>query len=188
MHLLASLTVLLALLLWQRVRSLSVLAWLPLLVLQLVAFGLKEDGIMLSGVIVALTILRSWTVGDVRLPSPWVVLFGIALTLGLPLLRLHLLGQLGGYGVPPAVVAWWFYRRGLYGVFLLTPGRLSYGDHQWQTLARYWSTSTLAVGGLLCLASRQSKVRYLFLAGIVVALLSSTFRLRSSPMLTGCIW
>jgi hypothetical protein len=102
-HLLCTLAVLAALLVWQRRRARpSVWHWWPIWTLTIAGFLIQEDLVMLAPAVVAAHAARASLMRDV--PRPRWTLFAIAV--GLPaalfLLRLFLLGQLGGRDVPSA--------------------------------------------------------------------------------------
>jgi hypothetical protein len=164
MHVLASLTVLSALLIWQRARALGPLAWAPIAVLQIIAFGFKEDTLALTPLVLTLTFVRSRLVGDIPAPGPMVIGGGVLLMGALPALRYELLGRLGGYGVPGWEQGWNNFRRGLDGVMRLVPAR-----RPWQSIASAVSTGVL-LGGAVCSFRRQSAGRYLFVAGLLTAI------------------
>ena len=164
MHLLTSVTVLLALLFWQRVRTEPTLRrWWPILALQVVAFGFKEDAIVLAPLLVLLTVVRALVVRDTPLPG-WPVALGVvALTGGLFVWRYEALGNLGGYGaVPGPERAWLNLKAGLASVLMLEPAR-----RPWQVTASAFSKTILVAGGLLSL--RRHRLTWLFLSGLAMA-------------------
>ena len=164
MHLLASVIVLASLLVWQRVRDRPAVEWWPLVVLQLAAFGVKEDLVMLAPVLVALTILRRLMRGDVPRP-PWpVVIGGIVLPAGCFWLRYTMLGRLGGYGPPPHLdQAWTNFITGLLGVFRQVPAR-----RPWQGVASVFSQAVLAAGAIGGIIRRREA--HLLATGLVIAI------------------
>lgn len=163
MHLLASLTVLAALLVWQRTRTRPPVAWIPIVVLQGVAFGFKEDTLVLTPLLLALTVLRNRFVGDVPRPAWPIVIAGLMVTAALPWWRYSVLGKLGGYGLPGVEQGWGNFRRGLDGVMRLVPAKRPF-----QSIASVFSTAVLLVGAL-CSFRRLSAGRYLFAAGMLMA-------------------
>jgi hypothetical protein len=163
MHVLASLTVLVTLVVWQRVRSRSALAWWPIGVLQIVAFGIKEDLVMLAPLLLALTGLRAMMRRDVKWPSWPVVVAGLALPLGLFAVRYELLGRLGGYGpTPTASRAWSNFTTGLVRVFRQLPAK-----RPWEPFVSAFSQTLLVSGAALGLFRRREV--HLLLTGIVIA-------------------
>lgn len=167
MHLFASAIVLVALLTWQRACRAGGAAWWWLLVLQLAAFGFKEDTLMLLPVVAALTVWRSAVIGDVRWPSRAVVVAGLAILIGLPYWRYIALGKhLGGYGMPSSQRGWENLSRGL-DVFLQRPAK-----RPWQGVAGWYSVACVVVGasvGLLRGYARGTGV-YLLGCGALLAL------------------
>jgi hypothetical protein len=163
MHLAASLIVLAALLVWQRVRTRPPMAWVPIVVLQVVAFGFKEDTLALTPLILALTFVRSRLVGDVPAPGRLVIAGGLTMMVALPAFRYQMLGRLGGYGVPGWEQGWSNFRRGLDGVMRLVPAR-----RPMQSIASAVSTAVLVVGAA-CSFRRKSAGRYVFVAGVMTA-------------------
>jgi hypothetical protein len=163
MHLISSLVVLLALLIWQQVRTQSPVAWIPIAVLQLIAFGFKEDTLALTPLLLTLTAVRNRIVGDVPKPAWPLVAAGVAVTAVLPWLRYSMLDRLGGYGLPGLEQGWSNFRRGLDGVMRLVPARRPF-----QSIASAFSTALLLLGSV-CSFRRRSDGRYLFVAGLLMA-------------------
>jgi hypothetical protein len=163
MHLLASLVVLVALLVWQRACRVGRSAWWWLLVLQLVAFGLKEDTIMLLPLVFALTWLRRWMRGDIRMPPVSVLLAGAVLLLALPYWRYVALGRhLGGYGMPTFDKGLNNLAKGL-GVFLQRPAK-----RPWQGVANWYSLACLGLGTLAGAFRRNSTSLYVIGSGVFI--------------------
>ena len=164
MHLFASVVVLIALLVWQRAHRLGGAAWWWLLVLQAIGFGFKEDTIMLLPLLLALTLLRRWTLRDARLP-PLAVLGCAALLLAaLPYWRYVALGKhLGGYGMPDAERGWANLSRGL-DAFLQRPAR-----RPWQAFAGRYSVACLLLGALAAVLRRNRSSLYLIGCGALIA-------------------
>ncbi len=164
MHLLASLVVLTSLLVWQRVRDRPAVAWWPLVVLQLVGFGIKEDLVMLAPLLVALTALRRLMRGDLPRPQWPVTITGLALPVACFGLRYAMLGRLGGYGpAPHAPQAWANFITGLLGVFRQVPAR-----RPWQAEASAFSQAVLLAGAAGSLVRRREA--HLLATGLVLAL------------------
>lgn len=65
-HVLADLAAIASLLIWQRARTRPLGAWWPLAVLTVIAFWLKEDGLMIVPALLALQWLRQRMVGDAK--------------------------------------------------------------------------------------------------------------------------
>lgn len=164
MHLVASLVVLTALVVWQRVRSRSVSSWWPLLVLQLIAFGIKEDTVMLAPVLLLLTCLRAAVARDISWPGWRVWLGALVVPIGLFATRYAMLGRLGGYGALPSVdLAWTRFRGGLFGILRHLPAA-----RPWQPFVSAWSQLLLVVGGAASFFRRRHA--YLWLAGLGIAI------------------
>jgi hypothetical protein len=164
MHLLASLVVLTSLLVWQRLRDRPAVAWWPLVVLQLVGFGIKEDLVMLAPLLVALTALRRLMRGDLPRPQWPVTITGLALPVACFGLRYAMLGRLGGYGpAPHAPQAWANFITGLLGVFRQVPAR-----RPWQAEASAFSQAVLLAGAAGSLVRRREA--HLLATGLVLAL------------------
>lgn len=144
MHLIETLTVLLALTWWHAVRGRPAVWWLPLLALGAAAFLIKEDGIMLLPVIVAAHWLNR-RLCEPHLPRvPAGFLIGmVVLVAALVAVRASALGGLGGYGRPGLERAWQNYALGLNRTLRLIPAH-----RPWQGLASVFAT-ILPVVGLL---------------------------------------
>jgi hypothetical protein len=162
MHLLASLLTLAALLAWQYARRRGPVAWLAVLALQCVAFGVKEDTVMIAPAIIGLTLARRWWKGDIAWPS-WSVWGAAAMTpFVLFWFRYRALGRVGGYGGSPGVEAAWINYSRAFTIFTLEPAR-----RPLQMLATATSQIILVGGGLAVLLRRES--RYLILVGLWIA-------------------
>jgi hypothetical protein len=164
MHLLASLLVIGALLTWQRVRTKPIEAWWPILLLQILAFGVKEDTVMLVPVIVALQIARALVVKDVPYPRWSIVGAGVALTLALPAFRYEMLGKLGGYSVPTYAGMLTNIETALNGIFRMVPP-----SRPWQREATAFVTWTPVAALALWLWKRDRRAIDLVLTGLIVA-------------------
>jgi hypothetical protein len=165
MHLIETIVLLLALNWWFAVRSKGAAWWIPLLALGAAAFMIKEDGIMLLPVIIALHWLRRWTV-EPQLPHPPVAFLAGAggLIASLLWIRATALEGLGEYGRPTLETAWGNYTRGLNRVFRLVPA-----DRPWQPAAS-WFVTLLPLAALLVWRRLPPPVRYLLISGAVFAL------------------
>jgi hypothetical protein len=166
MHLFASIVVLMALLVWQRARAAGGAAWWWLIALQAVAFGFKEDTIMLLPLLLVLTAWRKWIVGDARFPDGRVLVVGAVLLLFLPYWRYVALGRhLGGYGRPTFGRGWSNFARGL-DVLLQHPAK-----RPWQVFASWYSILCIALGSGAALLRRRWTSVYLLGCGLVIGLL-----------------
>jgi hypothetical protein len=160
MHLLATMTVLLALLWWTVARGRPLRWWLPLIPLQGVAFLVKEDGIMLLPAVIVLHGLHRRIVAEQTPPAPRAFLAMAALTLAAAVaVRSMALGGLGGYGFPGAEQAWANVSRGLKSVFWLVPAR-----RPWQPEAS-WFAILLPVAGVAAAWVRRERAALFCLAG-----------------------
>jgi hypothetical protein len=102
-HALQAVVIAVALNVWWSGRQRGTLAWLPLLALQVVAFLVKEDGLMLLPTLLVLQAIQPGVEWRKRLPPLPVILMTPAL-LGLLLWwRTQALGGLGGYGGSPTI-------------------------------------------------------------------------------------
>lgn len=165
MHLWASLTVLSAMIVWQRARTSGGAAWWVLLALQVVAFGFKEDTIMLLPAVVLLTAVRAWLMRDVRLPSSRVMMAALLLVIALPVWRSAALEwHLGGYG-RPGFERGWSNLMGIVNVFLERPAK-----RPWQAFTGDYS-AILVIGAVIAAAlRRQWRSLHLLFCGVIVAL------------------
>ena len=166
MHLLESLVVLGALWWWNGIRGRPLVWWLPLLAAAIVAFLIKEDGIMLLPVIVVVHWLRRW-IAEPQLPPPprTFIVLSILLIAVLVGGRTAALAGLGGYGRPTPERALRNFVAGLDRVFRMVPP-----DRPWQTLASWFAT----LAPLVALASWRRvppHVRFLLAAGFALAVL-----------------
>ena len=124
MHLAEMILVLGALLWWWHCKSRPVLWWSPLLLLQAAVMLVKEDGAMLLPAIWGVHLLYRFMVDrDVPYPPLAFVTAGIALSVGLFVLRRESLGGLGGYGVPEWDGMARNFTVGLERVFFQVPAR-----------------------------------------------------------------
>jgi len=175
MHLAESLVVLLALIVWQAVRDRPLVWWTPIALLAAIAFLIKEDGVMLLPVILALTGLRASLIGAAW-PRQWLLLLLCAalIVCGLIGVRYAQLGGLGGHEVPSLAVMDTNFWKGLNATLLLWPTR-----SPWQAIASGMTLVALVVAlGLGWLSLRgvglragPSYRRLLFAAGAALAIL-----------------
>lgn len=102
-HLLCTLVVIGALLVWQRRRERSSIGgWWPIWVLTAAGVLIQEDMVMLAPALVGARWLRARVIGDMRPPRRSLVVFAGALGAGLFALRYACLGEVGGRGLPTA--------------------------------------------------------------------------------------
>ncbi len=101
MHLLQTLVCFGSVLCWWQGKKRSTIYWTPLLVAQLIAFGLKEDGLMLLPFILFAHLACKWLV-DRETPWPPVTVLaaGALLIVSLIAWRHESLGGIGGYHMP----------------------------------------------------------------------------------------
>jgi hypothetical protein len=168
MHLLQILIVLSALIWWDAVRARAPRWWLPLFVLAIASFLVKEDGIMLLPAIVVLHLLRR-QIADPSLPRVHVsfIASSVALAAALVAWRSHVLGELGGYGQPTVAKAWFFVSSALSGVYRLVPA-----DRDWQPLAS-WFATLLPVAALAAWKWLAKGARLGLLSGVAIAVVFS---------------
>lgn len=102
-HKLAALTVLGALLVWQRIRHRTTLAWWPIVPLIAAGFLIKEDTLMLIPALLTAQWARSRLVHDVPPPPPALWMSGVALGVALASWRWDALRQLGGFAWPSSI-------------------------------------------------------------------------------------
>lgn len=166
MHLIETLTVLLALTWWHAVRGRPAVWWLPLLAFGAIAFLIKEDGIMLLPVIVAAHWLnrRLREPHLARVPGSLVIGMVVLLT-ALVVLRASALGGLGGYSRPGLERAWQNYADGLTKTLRLIPAH-----RPWQGVASAFATM-LPVVGLLSWRRASPESRTCLALGIAAIVL-----------------
>jgi hypothetical protein len=165
MHLAELLVVLAALLWWFRIRRRSLAWWLPLLAFQLVAFLIKEDGVVLIPLIVCLHTLRK-TLAERDLPHVPIPFLASALVLlaGALALRGYALQNVPPHRLPGVDQAWTNLTRGLAGPFRLVPAR-----RPWQPAAS-WFVTLVPVAALLAWTRLTPPVRFTLIAGGVAGL------------------
>jgi hypothetical protein len=166
MHLLQLIVVLSAVLWWSYVRRRPAAWWMPLLVFEIAALMVKEDGVMLVPVIIALHVLRRYLV-EPDLPYPPLSFAALAVVAGacVLLLRNHALQGIGGYQVPTLDAAWLNYRRGIDSVFRLLPA-----TRPWQPAAS-WFVTLLPLVAALGWKVVSRPIRFGLAAGVVFAAL-----------------
>jgi Dolichyl-phosphate-mannose-protein mannosyltransferase len=163
MHLFSSVIVLVALLAWQGART-DPRWWWCVIALQGLAFGFKEDTIVLLPAIFLLSALRGLFLRDVMRPPIEVVLAAIVLLVFLPYWRYVSLGRhLGGYGFPGPDQGWANYARGL-DVFLQRPSKRA-----WQSFAGWYSLLVVAGGAAVAAVRRDGTGLYLIGCGALIA-------------------
>jgi hypothetical protein len=136
MHLLQILVVLLAVVWWDAVRVRGLGWWLPLFVFAAASLMIKEDGIALLPIVVAVHETRRRTVERDLPPVRWTfVALSILLLAGFMVFRTQVLGELGGYGRPTAAAAWRNVWTTLHGLYRLVPA-----DREWQPAASFFAT------------------------------------------------
>ena len=166
MHLLESIVVLSALIWWDVVRARTVVWWLPLLGLAVVAFLIKEDGVMLLPSILVLHAVRRQIDRERVPPIPRAfVVSAVAAVLVLIGAREWALSSATSLRVPAATVALSNYLHGLNGLLRLVPA-----DRQWQ-LAASWFASLAPLAALVLWRRVPREARALMITGIAIALL-----------------
>ena len=180
MHLLQTLLVLAGLLWWTVCRDRSVVWWLPFLLLQVVVFLIKEDGLMLLPCIGAVHACYRWLVDRATPPLPRLVVWmAAALMVTLLVVRHLALGGPGGYGIPGwhRALAHWSY--GLIGVFLQTPIK-----RPWQMLASPFMLIAIQAGVVTAaVLPRLTTERFVVALGLCLALVfNMPFVMMSKPL------
>jgi hypothetical protein len=164
MHLVQTLTVLLALTWWSLVRRHGFFWWLPLLLLGGAAFLVKEDGVMLLPSVLALHWLwRRIVDPDLRRAPRGFVVLAAALVVALLAARADALEGLRSYGTPTLESSLRNFSRGLDRVFRLVPP-----DRPWQPAAS-WFATLLPVLGLLTWKRSPPELRFLLASGALLA-------------------
>ena len=166
MHLLETIVILSALIWWDMVRARSVLWWLPLLGFAMVAFLIKEDGIMLLPSILVLHAIRRHFAHDRVPPIPRGFLLAAAVAvLVLIGARQWALASTPSPKVPAVNVALSNYLHGLNGLLRLVPAH-----RQWQ-LASSWFVSLAPIAAFILWRRMPREARVLMVSGIALALL-----------------
>ena len=166
MHLAQLLVVITALLWWFAVRRRSMRWWIPLLLFQVIAFMIKEDGVMLIPLIVCLHTLRK-VLTEPDMPHVPRLFLGSAAAL---LATLFVLRSSALQGVPPHRVpgvdqAWANLTRGLTGAFRLLPAKRPLQP------AASWFVTLLPVAALISWRRLTPGVRFGLLAGVTFGVL-----------------
>ena len=166
MHLLESIAILGGLIWWDVVRTRGTVWWLPLLGFAIVAFLLKEDGIMLLPSIFALHTIRRH-IGDQGLPPipRAFVVTAVVVLAALLGLREWALTSNASIRLPETNVALANYLGGMNGLLRLVPA-----DRPWQ-LAASWFVSLALLSALVLWRRLPREARVAMTSGIVMALL-----------------
>lgn len=166
MHLLEIIVVLLALLWWNAVRARALVWWMPLFIAAIVAFLIKEDGVMLLPAVITLHWLRHRLIepGLPPVPMPF-VLASVGLLAVLIAIRSSALTGMRGPVWPTASAAWLHVTLGLERVFGLVHLR-----QPWQQPAR-WFVMLLPLAALLVWRRASAGAKYCLTAGAAVSLL-----------------
>jgi hypothetical protein len=175
MHLAQTLVIVLSLLWWWRIKAAAWLSWTPLLLAGVIAFLIKEDGIMLLPAIVIAHELFHW-ICDRRVPHVPIA-FAAPAAIMLPalfVLRRAMLGGLGGYGsaVTRDTILTNVIKGPAQTLFLLPVGSAG-------TLIQAWGMTLALVAGVV-FAWRGGERRHLFviaLGVLVVGLFDLPFAL-----------
>jgi hypothetical protein len=162
MHLAQLLVVITGLLWWFAVRRRSMVWWTPLLLFQIIAFLIKEDGVMLIPLIVCLHTLRK-ALAEPDMPHVPRLFLGSAAAV---LSALFFLRSSALQGVPPHRLpgvdqAWANLTRGLTGAFRLLPAK-----RPWQPAAS-WFVTLLPVAALMSWRRLTPGVRFGLVAGVM---------------------
>ena len=166
MHLLAAIVVLAALLWWHAVRERGAWWWTPLLGLAAIAFLIKEDGVMLLPVVLAVdAVERRVNSRGTRRPPPSFIVGAGLVVVALVIVRERALTGLGGYRLPSLPAAWDNFTRGLNGTFRLLPAK-----RPWQPAASAFAQA-LPIAALVCgvLSKRGRAGLLLGATGLILA-------------------
>jgi hypothetical protein len=167
MHLLAVLLVLFGVSWWLHVKDRSAAWWSPLLLIQILVFLVKEDGIMFGPLIVVLhgTHRRART-GRWAFP-PWGIVVPIlTLCCVMPIGRYAALGELGGYGLPRIGKMLANLAAGPAGVLLQVPSARA-----GQMALRWLSFGAVLLGSLAATWTRDRQAVPLAATGLAVIVL-----------------
>ncbi|MFL6280528.1 MAG: hypothetical protein ACJ731_10485 [Vicinamibacterales bacterium] len=166
MHLLESIVVLTALIWWHAVRARGIVWWLPLLGFAVVAFLIKEDGIMLLPSILVLHVICR-RIDDEGVPPAPREFIAAAVSVAFLLIgiRTWALAQGASERRPAAALALRTYVHGLNGVLRLVPA-----DRRWQ-LAASWFVSLASLTAVLAWRRLWRGARLAMIGGLVIALL-----------------
>jgi len=167
MHLLAVLLVLCGVLWWLHVKDRSASWWSPLLLIQVLVFLVKEDGIMFAPLIVILHgAHRRALTGRWALPPPGILVPALLLFCALPIGRYAALGELGGYGLPRAGRMLTNLAAGPAGILLQLPASRA---GQWPL--RWLSIGAVVLGSLAAAWRRDRHAVLLGITGLSVTVL-----------------
>jgi len=166
MHLLESITILGGFIWWDVVRTRGALWWLPLLGFAIVAFLIKEDGIMLLPSVVALHTVRRHLANERMPPVPRAFVVTAIVVIGLLVgVRGWALAGMASVKFPRTNLALSNYLRGLNGLLRLVPA-----DRNWQ-LAASWFVSLVPLSALVLWRRLRCEARVTILSGIAIVLL-----------------
>ncbi len=168
MHLLQSIVVLSAILWWHVWRRRGWRGWLPLLGVAVIAFLIKEDGVMLLPSIIVLEVLYARIVEQRwAIPPPAFLIGAVVLIAVLIWIRAWALHGLGGYTARPALDAMLQnYTQGLWRALLYQPF-----DRPGKTFVGY-AVIGITAAGLIASFFRDElrSARFLLIAGVIVAI------------------
>jgi hypothetical protein len=134
--------------------------------MQGIAFGIKEDGVMLLPTIVALEAAYSWMVDrEVRLPPSPFLVGSCALLLGLLGVRHLALGSIGGYGTHGSEAMWANWTKGLIRTAFYIPL-----DRPGKWLAAFIIPSLTLAGIAVGCWRRVGRPAFLSVAGLILML------------------
>jgi len=167
MHLLALLLVVCGVLWWLHVKDRSAPWWSPLLLIQVLAFLVKEDGIVFAPLIVALHGAHQRARTGRWACPPWGFLVPAVMLLCLmPIGRYAALGELGGYGLPRGGKMLANLAAGPAGVLLQVPA-----SRAGQLTLRWLSIGAVVLGSLAAALTRDRQVVPLAATGLAVIVL-----------------
>jgi hypothetical protein len=165
MHLMESLAILGGLIWWDVARTRGLVWWVPLLGFAIVAFLIKEDGIMLLPSIFVLHLIRRHMADERMPPIPKAfVVTAIVVLVLLVGVREWALASKASVRFPDTSAALSNYVRGLNGL------RLVPADRSWQ-LAASWFVSLVPLCALALWRWLPREARVTMASGIVIALL-----------------
>ena len=166
MHLIESIVIAIALIWWDAVRARHVLWWLPLLGFAVVAFLIKEDGLMLLPCIVVAHALRRRVAEERIAPVPRTFLAASAVSMVLLIgVRGWALADVTPARRPSIDAALTNYLHGLDGLMRLVPA-----DRQWQLAASWFATLTPLVA-VVCWRRLSAGARVMLVCGLSIAVL-----------------
>ena len=166
MHLLESIVILGGLIWWDVVRNRGVAWWLPLVGFAIVAFLIKEDGIMLLPSLFVLHLIRRQIADEHLRPIPrvFVTTAVVVLLLLIGVRQWALTGQASAR-FPGTRAALSSYLRGLNGLLRLVPA-----DRRWQ-MAASWFVSLAPLCACVVWRRVPREARVTMISGIAIALL-----------------